>query len=1454
MSDNFSIRIQDNKNPQVFNSISEANDNLGQIIDEGKVQVYDPNYQPPIEGGPTVIEYSPIDGQPPGWQDARIYESQSGVVSISAIQVKNNINNDSVFRYTGNSNHIEIVRFSEIPETPEDLSFDPIVNDSTPMSQGTTYYSLPVIDLREPDKFYYRVYMEWEEIVNEGDPVTFHPSKEIANFRITDNYVPDDNELYLRLIPDPRDYRLIFRDIKNNLFAQSNPTQNKRGVSGYVRLTYRIFSYEGVIPQEEAGIPYQTLVSHLYIVPDNVKIYGLVNDSEIDDTNVQIYQYLRCERVDFDYSSKEGLQQYYPVDDVYINCHGSHFKYEIAGIRTTNLSFAYGDKVLILDLNHNINYLEPSFNHLTYFDTQFQAISYITPILDQGGDFTFSQENGPDFTQLDGLNSDFILKNFCNFYTSYPGMGIAGSLDGTPNTIMDFLPLVYSNLVDEQGVPLGADPGILQNNFNKFLYFEFKPDVSLTSLYIFNAIDELQAPYYGYSGFTTINPIYEQGSFGEINFTANSFESNYSGTSLIGNVIEVVPVNINDADSQLNFYLKINSILEGGNQITLSIANDVVYQLQSSDKLTIENIAYTDKWDSIIDIPEINGTIDLLQLIDNSANNLRNLKFRVSFTFQGQVFVNTITPSDIVNFFTIINKEHTPEEDNRGLVYMFNQDNEVFNPHTEISQSFNYSTLTRDSNMYESTSYNTLRMIDINMYINKEVTSQTLVNLQTQNYHIDFIGNNNLTNIPISDSLNSNFSINLDNTIKFRPTVFKIFGRFEYQVDLYVYISRASHQNYTIINAGEITETVSDNNNYIYHYFSLGNSIPLNYFEDVKIYFNFVPKNTSITAGTTLGDINHLILSINGDVTNNPREITTQFTINNNIFVADTNLYQSYLNYYSASETGDLLPSYNRFINFMKNDINVTTNTKTNVEETITINNQTFTSYEYYLGNSQLDVNYTLSETKATLVIYETDTLGVLSNQLTIDGNDIDYSSTTNTIIPPDNVDELGVKIIYNENNLLVGIGIDIFSSLTTIQSLGPLISGGYVNVNNKNSVYESLNSSLTDLITIIDKTFDFGNDYNGDPITYEIFRDGFITDEIFDLDNDLSVEKIKRIVWCKCSNNDNEIIDLGIIIRDMVMSGDILFLPLTDNTKAKIKIGDEFAVFTNSKRGIFIDDNLVRLSTIGAKLGIRFKLIGNGSGLISLSFDPAITGLGGDPYMTTLSNQKYKIPTSNAIYNYIDNNCILKPFSINFETKVLEGNDLSELNKFILNQIMIKNKLRDITELGSWMYKNKVTLDQNACFMKKIYIRNCDDAVIFDLDNFIFTDLDGNKLYKLPLIFKPVYNENFQMCSQIADHIGLNNAKPTKCLRIETLTYSYGKVIIDFMQYNHPQIRNNLNVIFEINPKLTNSIGGVIKRNHYILDSISSRNYKNKLITEKVVNEVYLNNIGKLKINKILE
>ena len=112
-------------------------------------------------------------------------------------------------------------------------------------------------------------------------------------------------------------------------------------------------------------------------------------------------------------------------------------------------------------------------------------------------------------------------------------------------------------------------------------------------------------------------------------------------------------------------------------------------------------------------------------------------------------------------------------------------------------------------------------MIDIMMNINKEVSSQNLVNLEKQNYNLQFKGNNGSGNISISNTINNNFSININNIIKFRPTIFKILGKFDIQVDLFVYVFRGSYSEYTIINAGEVIETTSDNDNYIYHNFSL---------------------------------------------------------------------------------------------------------------------------------------------------------------------------------------------------------------------------------------------------------------------------------------------------------------------------------------------------------------------------------------------------------------------------------------------------------------------------------------------------------------------------------------------------------------------------------------------------------------------------------------------------------
>ena len=173
-----------------------------------------------------------------------------------------------------------------------------------------------------------------------------------------------------------------------------------------------------------------------------------------------------------------------------------------------------------------------------------------------------------------------------------------------------------------------------------------------------------------------------------------------------------------------------------------------------------------------------------------------------------------------------------------------------------------------------------------------------------------------------------------------------------------------------------------------------------------------------------------------------------------------------------------------------------------------------------------------------------------------------------------------------------------------------------------------------------------------------------------------------------------------------------------------------------------------------------------------SVSAGLTSTGIGGDPYISNLQGIKYKIPCSNSCYNYIDN-CeknIHNRFIVNFETNILEGDELNELNQFILNQLMVKNNLSNIKEVPIWLFKNKLKLDMNACFIKRFYIKNGNNDFIFDLNKFKIYDITGNELKILPPRFKPVKSINFMMINTISD-IKLNEHQPFKGLKIQTET-----------------------------------------------------------------------------------
>ena len=250
-------------------------------------------------------------------------------------------------------------------------------------------------------------------------------------------------------------------------------------------------------------------------------------------------------------------------------------------------------------------------------------------------------------------------------------------------------------------------------------------------------------------------------------------------------------------------------------------------------------------------------------------------------------------------------------------------------------------------------------------------------------------------------------------------------------------------------------------------------------------------------------------------------------------------------------------------------------------------------------------------------------------------------------------------------------------------------------------------------------------------------------------------------------------------------------------------------------------------------------------------------TGIGGDPYITNLQGIKYKLPYSNSCYNYIDN-CDKNEhnrFIINFETYVLEGKELEQLNNYIINKIARINDLKSKVEVAEWLFKNNLQLDMNACFIKRFFIKNGNHQFIFDLNTFKIYDVNDAEINCLPNRFVPIKSNNFNMNNNISNHIGLNDETPICGLKLETTTSTFGTVFIEFMKYSNPQIRNNVNITFEKNPINTDSVGGIVKNRHYILKNIIDNpiNSSLKLLTN-LNSEIYLNSIGKIKVQSIKE
>ena len=463
-------------------------------------------------------------------------------------------------------------------------------------------------------------------------------------------------------------------------------------------------------------------------------------------------------------------------------------------------------------------------------------------------------------------------------------------------------------------------------------------------------------------------------------------------------------------------------------------------------------------------------------------------------------------------------------------------------------------------------------------------------------------------------------------------------------------------------------------------------------------------------------------------------------------------------------------------------------------------------------------------------------------SKFNFNGTEISFSSETNDIIGIG--DGLSLIVLSNDNNLLhvkiadtIDMIQDLSSFFSTIRDIQAddkeTLSRAYSQINSlykNDSEYNNLPIIITNKIDI-ETTIENSCEFIKDKDRFKVMYFFPITGNRLLLPSTSGVIKYESIVFFSTTDIENNV---------------------------EIDISGSVYTFQQNKGELIINSRSLKLGEFTVYNDIKFEYIGFGSLYILMSNTVSAgltsTGIGGDPYISNLQGIKYKIPCSNSCYNYIDN-CeknIHNRFIVNFETNILEGDELNELNQFILNQLMVKNNLSNIKEVPIWLFKNKLKLDMNACFIKRFYIKNGNNDFIFDLNKFKIYDITGNELKILPPRFKPVKSSNFMMINTISDHIKLNEHQPFKGLKIQTETSSFGTVTIEFMKYHHPQIRNNVNISFEKNPITTNSIGGIVKNRHYNLKNITSYPNEKYQLIENTVSEIYVGNSGKIKIEKI--
>jgi hypothetical protein len=1142
----------------------------------------------------------------------------------------------------------------------------------------------------------------------------------------------------------------------------------------------------------------------------------LVFDKNCSQLKYNIVDYRRTEKVYFDISNRpnqlgnDGM----PIYQTVVNgsdYKGYHSVYNKTSVLSNDIQLISGYNYLFLDLNFRIEYT-PMGNIIMGGENLFPYKLLLNNSLEQQIPSQSNVENQNPFSGISSLNIDFLNNNFNNFFTSVK--------------VDEYNQFTYNTRIPKI---LKSEQYNQHPNSHNFVFFKFNPSNTISYLHLFNA--NIEAPYdqlLEYKGLADYNPIYRSNA--TYLYTIQSLNTNS------------ITINFDNIDEYLSEesgeYLFINKtkLVELGLQV---VVNDNIGDIVvPNPTLKIHVAYYTNEDDEIIKFP---SNLDIINLVKN--NNYLNLRLSLSYEDDnGNISIFPTNISNLALFYRFVNSSHIPENDDPGLTFLFEPNNITY----PIDETVNHHNMFESGFIYPNGtgSYSNINVLDIgdiellSSHNQQPIYSSVKLDMTSITYYNGL----NINKLPISeqtyeiindinDTENIHVSIKLDSIYKYSLKELKMYVviRGNPQYDVYgnvILSSNFLNNDVPILDNTQLISLEDTGMEFLYKTIPLTLSDEIGYFDNITLKVK-INTDTEPNAIDSLGLLNHLFLTF----TNEP----------NKLLGISADIYSSYNVYKNLIPK----PTLNKFTYYLDNELSVPINVLQNKNDTIIIDNNSYNNYKIALVDDACIINnFTQEDTPILLLRKSQNVSNILFN-----GNELSFSNSKNDVVDIGN--GLSLIVLSNDDSLMVVKIADMIDLITDVSSffstLMPIeditsdtLDRGY---NALNDIYNELANSLGECIPPIHIT-------NSDEIQF------LISNARVFLKNPVEIKNIYIIPVLQSPNficfND---------IKPLIKSDTlVMFTSTINNPEVLVKLESIDYTFREYKDNFIINNRELFLGEKTVINKIQFEYIGLGSRYLLLRNDIAIisaTGVGGDPYICNLQGLKYKIPPSNNYYCYIDNRAENEHnrFIINFETYILEGEELNHLNNYIVNKIAKINDLKSKASVAEWLFKNNLQLDMNACFIKRFFIKNGKHEFIFDLNEFRIYDIYNNELHYFPSRFNPIKNNSFKMNDDISEHIGLKDEKPIYGLKLETNTQTFGTVFIEFMKYSHPQIRNNINITFEKNPINTDSVGGIVKNRHYILPNINSNTdlVEPKLI-ENATTEIYLNNVGKLKKQLIKE